>query len=79
MDLNTMEIEKTGLLFFDVLNGYYHEASDTAKQKKKPMVDNAVRLMKSARKAGIRFSLPRGVIGKTKARRSCSKPTPTSL
>lgn len=35
MDLNTIEIEKTSLLFFDVLNGYYHEASDAAKQKKK--------------------------------------------
>ncbi len=60
MDLNTMEIEKTGLLFFDVLNGYYHEASDTAKQKKKPMVDNAVRLMKSARKAGIPIFFAKG-------------------
>jgi ureidoacrylate peracid hydrolase len=60
MDLNTIEIEKTGLLFFDVLNGYYHEASDTAKQKKKPMVDNAVRLMKSARKAGIPIFFAKG-------------------
>jgi ureidoacrylate peracid hydrolase len=60
MDLHTMEIEKTGLLFFDVLNGYYHEASDTAKQKKKPMVDNAVRLMKSARKAGIPIFFAKG-------------------
>jgi nicotinamidase-related amidase len=77
MDLNTIEIEKTGLLFFDVLNGYYHEASNAAKQKKKPMIDNAVRLMKSARKAGIPIFLPREVIGKTKARPSCSKPTPT--
>ena len=60
MDLNTIEIEKTGLLFFDVLNGYYHEASDEAKQKKKPMIDNAVRLMKSARKAGIPIFFAKG-------------------
>ena len=26
MDLNRIEIKKTGLLFFDLLNGYYHEA-----------------------------------------------------
>lgn len=48
MDSNAIEIKKTGLLFFDLLNGYYHEASDAAKQKKKPMVDNAVRLMNSS-------------------------------
>lgn len=59
MDLHTMETEKTGLLFFDVLNGYYHAASEAAKQKKKPMVDNAVRLMNTARKWASRFSLQR--------------------
>jgi nicotinamidase-related amidase len=60
MDLNTIEIKKTGLLFFDVLNGYYHEASEAAKQKKKPMVDNAVRLMKTARKLGIPIFFAKG-------------------
>jgi ureidoacrylate peracid hydrolase len=60
MDLNTIEIKKTGLLFFDVLNGYYHEASDAAKQKKKPMVDHAVRLMKTARKARIPIFFAKG-------------------
>ena len=60
MDLHTIEIEKTGLIFFDVLNGYYHEASDAAKQKKKPMVDNAVRLMKTARKVGMPIFFAKG-------------------
>ncbi len=60
MDLNTIEIQKTGLLFFDILNGYYHEASAAAKQKKKPMVDNAVRLMKAARKTAIPIFFARG-------------------
>jgi ureidoacrylate peracid hydrolase len=60
MDLNTIEIQKTGLLFFDILNGYYHEASAAAKQKKKPMVDNAVRLMKAARKTGIPIFFAKG-------------------
>ena len=41
MDLNKIEIKRTGLLFFDILNGYYHDASEEAKQRKKPMVDNA--------------------------------------
>jgi ureidoacrylate peracid hydrolase len=53
MDLNKIEITRTGLLFFDILNGYYHDADAAAKQRKKPMVDNAVRLMKAARKTGI--------------------------
>jgi ureidoacrylate peracid hydrolase len=60
MDLHTIEIEKTGLIFFDVLNGYYHQASDAAKQKKKPMVDNAVRLMKTARKVGMPIFFAKG-------------------
>ena len=60
MDLNTIEIRETGLLFFDILNGYYHEASAAAKQKKKPMIDNAVRLMKAARKAGMPIFFARG-------------------
>ena len=60
MDLNTIEIQKTGLLFFDILNGYYHETGAAAKQKKKPMVDNAVRLMKAARKTGMPIFFAQG-------------------
>jgi nicotinamidase-related amidase len=60
MDLNTIEIKKTGLLFFDLLNGYYHEASDAAKQKKKPMVDNAARLMRTARQVGMPIFFAKG-------------------
>jgi len=60
MDLNRIELKKTGLLFFDVLNGYYHEAGEAAKQRKKPMADNAVRLMKAARKASIPIFFARG-------------------
>lgn len=60
MDLNRIEIEKTGLLFFDVLNGYYHFASEAVKERKKPMIDNAVRLMKAARKTGIPIFFAKG-------------------
>jgi nicotinamidase-related amidase len=60
MDLNRIELKKTGLLFFDILNGYYHEAGEAAKQRKKPMVDNAVRLMKAARTAGIPIFFAQG-------------------
>jgi ureidoacrylate peracid hydrolase len=60
MNLNEIEIKKTGLLFFDILNGYYHEAGEAAKQRKKPMVDNAVLLMKAARASGIPIYFAKG-------------------
>ena len=53
MNLNEIELKKTGILFFDILNGYYHEAGETSKARKKPMVEGAVRLMKAGREAGI--------------------------
>jgi nicotinamidase-related amidase len=68
MDLNRIEIDNTGLLFFDILNGYYHQASAAAKVRKKPMIDNAVLLMKAARQARIPIFFARGIIGRTRAR-----------
>ena len=53
MNLNEIELKKTAILFFDILNGYYHEASEATKARKKPMVEGAVRLMKAGREAGI--------------------------
>ncbi|MDP2644945.1 MAG: cysteine hydrolase, partial [Desulfobacterales bacterium] len=55
MNIDELNTKKTGLLFFDMLNVYYHGASEEAKKKKRPMVDNAVRLMTSAREHGIRI------------------------
>ena len=60
MNLNEIELQRTGLLFFDMLNGYYHEASAAAKQRKKPMVDNSVRLMKAARSAVMPIYFAKG-------------------
>lgn len=60
MDLNRIEIDRTGLLFFDILNGYYHQAGAAAKARKKPMIDNAVLLMKAARKAHIPIFFAKG-------------------
>ena len=58
--LHRIDIEKTGLLFFDILNGYYHLANAAAKERKKPMVDNAVGLMKAARKTGVPIFFAQG-------------------
>src|SRR3990172_9395702 len=60
MNLNQIVLKKTAILFFDILNGYYHEASDTAKARKKPMVDGAVRLMKAGRQAGTPIFFAKG-------------------
>ena len=49
MNVNELNIRKTALLFFDMLNIYYHGASQETKRRMKPVVDNAVRLMHAAR------------------------------
>jgi nicotinamidase-related amidase len=53
MNVNQLDTKKTGLLFFDLLNVYYHGAPEQTQRRMKPVVDNAVRLMDGARKASI--------------------------
>lgn len=53
MNIHQIELRRTGLLFFDILNGYYREAADKDREPKTLMVDNAVRLMRIAREVGI--------------------------
>ena len=53
MNVNQLDTRKTGLLFFDLLNVYYHGAPEETQKRMKPVVDNAVRLMDAARKASI--------------------------
>jgi ureidoacrylate peracid hydrolase len=53
MNVNDFDARKTGVLFFDILNGYYHRAEPEKKARMKPWVDNAVRLMKAARAAAL--------------------------
>jgi len=53
MNVNHLEPKKTSLLFFDMLNVYYQGASEEAKKRMKPVVDNAVRLMNGARQKGV--------------------------
>ena len=60
MDLNHFDVKRTGLLFFDILNGYYHQAGTEAKARKKPMVENAVRLMRAARQAPLPIFFAKG-------------------
>ena len=53
MNVNELNVRKTALLFFDMLNVYYHGAPEETKKRMKPVVDNAVRLRDAARKASI--------------------------
>jgi nicotinamidase-related amidase len=53
MNVNELNAAKTGVLFFDMLNVYYHGAPEETKKRMKPVVDNAVRLRDAARKASI--------------------------
>ena len=60
MRLNDIEPKKAAILFFDILNGYYHAAEAAAKARMKPMVDNAARLMKAGRETGIPIFFAKG-------------------
>lgn len=53
MNINHLNNKKTALLFFDMLNVYYHGAAEETKKKMKPVVDNAARLMNAARQYGM--------------------------
>jgi len=55
MNTNHLDNKKTGLLFFDMLNVYFHDPSIPEQKRKaaKPVIDNAVRLMNGARAAHI--------------------------
>ena len=53
MNVNELNAAKTGVLFFDMLNVYYHGAPEETKKRMKPVVDNAVRVRDAARKASI--------------------------
>ena len=53
MNVNEINVKKTALLFFDMLNVYYHGATEEKKTRMRPAVTNAVRLLESARKARL--------------------------
>ena len=53
MNVHHIDNKNTAVLFFDMLNVYYHGAPVETKMKMKPVVDNAVRLMNAARDAKL--------------------------
>lgn len=60
MNVNHFDLKKSALLFFDILNGYYHSGDAAAKTRMKPWVDNAVRLMKAGREVNLPIFFAKG-------------------
>src|SRR5262245_865744 len=53
MNVNQIDNRKTALLFFDMINVYFHNIPEEKQKALKPVVDNAVRLTNAARRHGI--------------------------
>ena len=60
MNINHFELKKTALLFFDILNGYVPEAEPGKPRILKPWIQNAVRLGKAGRAAGLPVFFAKG-------------------
>src|SRR5574341_664226 len=60
MTLNEIDLRRTGILFFDLLNAYYHGADEAARARKRPMVENAARLMRAAREVKMPIFFAKG-------------------
>jgi nicotinamidase-related amidase len=60
MNINHFDLKKTGLLFFDILNGYIPEPEPGKPRELRPWVQNAVRLGKAGRAAGLPVCFAKG-------------------
>ena len=60
MNVNDFELKKTAMLFFDILNGYVPEPGAGKPRGLKPWIQNAVRLGKAARAAGLPVFFAKG-------------------
>lgn len=60
MNVNHFDLSKTALLFFDILNGYVPESESGKPRSLKPWIQNAVRLGKAGRAAGMPVFFAKG-------------------
>ena len=60
MNVNHFELKKTAMLFFDILNGYVPEPEPGKPRVLKPWIQNAVRVAKAARAAGLPVFFAKG-------------------
>jgi ureidoacrylate peracid hydrolase len=60
VNINHFELKKTGLLFFDILNGYVPAPEPGKQRALKPWIQNAVRLSQAARTAQLPVFFAKG-------------------
>src|SRR5262249_26825559 len=60
MNVNDFNLKKTALLFFDILNGYVPAPEPGKARVLKPWIQNAVRLSKAGRAAGLPIFFAKG-------------------
>ena len=60
MNVNQFDPKKTAMLFFDILNGYVPAPEPGKPRALKPWIQNAVRLSKAARAAGLPIFFAKG-------------------
>ncbi len=60
MNVNDLNLKKTGLLFFDILNGYVPEPPPGKPRVLKPWIRNAIKLSKAGRAAGLPIFFAKG-------------------
>ena len=60
MNVSDCNLKKTALLFFDILNGYVAEPEPGKPRVLKPWIQNAVRLSKAGRAAGLPLFFAKG-------------------
>jgi len=60
MNVNDFQLKKTALLFFDILNGYVPQAEPGKSRVLKPWIQNAIRLSKAGRAAGLPIFFAKG-------------------
>jgi nicotinamidase-related amidase len=60
MNVNHFDLKKTAMLFFDILNGYVPKSESGKPRVLKPWIQNAVRLGKAARAAGLPVFFAKG-------------------
>jgi nicotinamidase-related amidase len=60
VNVKNFELNKTAMLFFDILNGYVPEPAPGKPRVLKPWIQNAVRLARAARAAGLPVFFAKG-------------------
>jgi nicotinamidase-related amidase len=61
MGLNEIKGKQTGLLFFDMIKGFYEDIPAPQRARLQPIVDNAAMIMRAGREAGLPIFFARGM------------------